>query len=81
MANSAENLSFYVDVSKLARISDAEVESTAKGIVDKYIKEGSLFEVNIDHKTRDAILKSAEFNRNMFDTALVRNPCYLLNPS
>merc|ERR1712137_141859 len=66
----AENLSFYVDVKKLSRISSEEVEATAKGIITKYIKQGSLFEINIDHKTRHRILECDKYTRSMFDTAL-----------
>lgn len=68
---SAENLSFYVDVNNFYLVDDDKVEETAKGIISKYVENGSLFEINIDHKTRSALLKSDKYSKNMFDDALV----------
>ena len=72
---SAENLSFYMDVKKLQRIGDSEVEAFVKDILAKYVKEGSFFEINIDSDTRKALLKrprkGKDYKRNMFDQAMV----------
>ena len=68
---SAENLSFYVDAMKLQRIPEEEVPTAAKSIVSKYIKAGSLYEVNIDSKTRKQIMETTEYHRDMFASAYV----------
>lgn len=64
-----------MDVKKLQRIDDTEVEAFVKDILAKYVKEGSFFEINIDSGTRKALLKRPRkgkgYKRNMFEQAMV----------
>ncbi|KAJ3452269.1 electron carrier/ protein disulfide oxidoreductase [Anaeramoeba flamelloides] len=70
-----ENLLFYLDVvnfKKTCSIDKKRLKKVAKTITYKYIKNESIFEINIDSKCRSNIIeqvKNGDFEINMFDQA------------
>ncbi|KAJ3444473.1 electron carrier/ protein disulfide oxidoreductase [Anaeramoeba flamelloides] len=72
-----ENLLFYLAVKNFKNLLNSnqrgkKIASMAKMIYGKYIKTGSFFEVNIDYKCREKIIKCVkkkEFSINMFNEA------------
>ncbi|KAJ5074232.1 electron carrier/ protein disulfide oxidoreductase [Anaeramoeba ignava] len=68
-----ENIMFYLQVDKFRKNIDQDsLEIPAKGIYEKFIKPGSLFEINIDSKSRDQIINMIENNNfeiDMFNDA------------
>ncbi|KAJ5078685.1 electron carrier/ protein disulfide oxidoreductase [Anaeramoeba ignava] len=67
-----ENLMFYLEVNEFKKIKEENIENLAKNIYEKFVKNESLFEINIDSQTRNEISNKVEqndFSLNMFDEA------------
>ncbi|KAJ5068655.1 electron carrier/ protein disulfide oxidoreductase [Anaeramoeba ignava] len=69
-----ENLLFYLEVSEFEKLKNDKdkMEKIGKHIFEKYVKPGSLFEINIESKTRKTIItsvKNGSFNPNLFQEA------------
>ncbi|KAJ3448707.1 electron carrier/ protein disulfide oxidoreductase [Anaeramoeba flamelloides] len=69
-----ENYLFFEDVKSFKTLcfSEKQMVKNAKRIYQRYIKEGSVFEININSLTRQKIIKQYEdknFTINMFDEA------------
>ncbi|KAJ3436457.1 electron carrier/ protein disulfide oxidoreductase [Anaeramoeba flamelloides] len=69
-----ENLLFFLEAKKFNNFTDStrKFNQMAKKIYNKFIKEGSIFEVNIDYKCRQAIgekIKQKEIEPDIFSKA------------
>ncbi|KAJ3442156.1 electron carrier/ protein disulfide oxidoreductase [Anaeramoeba flamelloides] len=66
---SQENLLFYLDVKKFTNTyhTNKNVYQTANKIYKTYIKNGSIFEVNIDYKSRETLEKLITEKKISFD--------------
>jgi len=70
----SENLFFYADVEDFRTVADnGELEHEAEKIFEKFIKDGALNQINLDHETRQNIahaVRSRRYHKEMFDAAL-----------
>ncbi|KAJ5069702.1 electron carrier/ protein disulfide oxidoreductase [Anaeramoeba ignava] len=68
-----ENIMFYMDAIEYRKIRSQKTrQRTAKAIYEKYIKPESLFEINIDFRTRNEIIQLVESDQisiEIFDKA------------
>ncbi|KAJ5080365.1 electron carrier/ protein disulfide oxidoreductase [Anaeramoeba ignava] len=69
----SENLAFYLEVQDFKKITTIkELGERAVPIFEKFIKPESLFEINIDSKSRDDItqmITNSQYSHTMFDEA------------
>ncbi|KAJ3442888.1 electron carrier/ protein disulfide oxidoreductase [Anaeramoeba flamelloides] len=69
-----ENLLFFQDVKmfKIKCRTEKQIKKIAKKLIRKYIKPNSMFQININHKIRESILKkynNKNINLHIFDEA------------
>ncbi|KAJ6234507.1 electron carrier/ protein disulfide oxidoreductase [Anaeramoeba flamelloides] len=69
-----ENLLFFQDVKmfKIGCRTEKQIKKFAKKLIRKYIKPNSVFQININHKIRETILKkynNKNINLHIFDEA------------
>ncbi|KAJ5078834.1 electron carrier/ protein disulfide oxidoreductase [Anaeramoeba ignava] len=68
-----ENIMFYLEILDFQKQTDNnKLERQARNIYEKFVKTNSIFEINIDSKTRNEIsekVEKKEFSREMFDRA------------